>query len=315
MRRESLLLAGCLLFGAGQGWAVENGAGFYLLGSRGPMAGVLPPPGLYLQNDFYRYSGSAGASRDFPLNGKVVAGIDVETWLAMPTLLWSTSAQLLGGNLGLSWSQPLGGPGLDVDAELTGPQGGRFASDVHASNYTYGDPVLAAFLGWHRGNFHWQGGVSLNVPAGDYDDQALANLAFHHWGADPFAALTWFDPAIGLDLSVAAGVTINAANPSTDYRSGNEAHLEWAAEQHFGPRFSAGLVGYHYRQLTGDSGRGASLGPFRGRARALGATLAWNFPGARPWSLRLKAYKEQGAYNRLEGHAAYLTLSVPLASF
>ncbi|PWU31658.1 phenol degradation protein meta [Pseudomonas sp. RW407] len=308
------LLAGCLLLAASQAQAAENGVGFYLLGSRGPMAGALPPPGLYLQNDLYRYAGSAGAAKDFPVGGRVMAGIQLETRLAMPTLLWSTPWQLAGGNLGLSWSQPLGGPALDVDAELTGPHGQRLGTDVHASNYTYGDPVLAAMLGWHRGNFHWQGGVALNVPAGDYDEDALANIAFHRWGADPFAALTWFDPTIGLDLSVAAGVTFNAANPATDYRSGNEAHLEWSAEQHFGPRFSAGLLGYHYRQVSDDSGRGASLGPFRGRTRALGATLAWNFPGARPWSLRLKAFKEQAAYNRLEGHSVFLSLSVPLSS-
>ncbi|CAD5108419.1 SphA family protein [Zestomonas carbonaria] len=312
--RGGACLAGCLLFGSGQVLAAENGAGFYLLGSRGPMAGVLPPPGLYLQNDLYRYSGSAGVSHAFPFNGQVVAGVDADIWLAMPTLLWSTPLTLLGGNLGLSVSQPLGGPSIDFAAELTGPLGNRFASDVHASNYTYGDPVLAAMLGWHRGNFHWQGGVALNVPIGDYDEDALANVAFNHWGADTFAALTWFDPAIGLDLSAATGVTFNASNPHTDYRSGNEFHLEWAAEQHFGRHFSAGLLGYHYRQLTDDSGRGANLGPFKGRARAFGVTAAWHFEVDRqPWSLRLKNYKEQSTENRLEGTATFITLSVPLS--
>lgn len=31
--------------------AAENGVGFYLLGGRGPMAGYIPPPGVYIQND------------------------------------------------------------------------------------------------------------------------------------------------------------------------------------------------------------------------------------------------------------------------
>jgi len=37
--------------------AAENGAGFYLLGARGPMAGLLAPPGTYFQNDTYFYVG------------------------------------------------------------------------------------------------------------------------------------------------------------------------------------------------------------------------------------------------------------------
>ena len=32
--------------------AAENGVGFYLLGLRGPLAGITPPPGVYFQNDF-----------------------------------------------------------------------------------------------------------------------------------------------------------------------------------------------------------------------------------------------------------------------
>jgi len=39
--------------------AAENGAGFYLLGARGPMAGLLAPPGTYFQNDTYFYVGES----------------------------------------------------------------------------------------------------------------------------------------------------------------------------------------------------------------------------------------------------------------
>lgn len=312
--REALLALAGVAALSGAAGAAENGAGFYLLGSRSPMSGALPPPGVYLQNDVIYYSGSAAASKEFPLNGQLAAGIQVDTWLEMPTLLWSSPWQLLGGNLGLAWSQPLGGPRVEVDVELSGPHGQRLASDVADSNYTVGDPVVSALVGWHQGNFHWQAGVAVNVPAGDYDDGALANVAFHHWGADPYASLTWFDPKVGLDLSLSAGVTFNAANPATDYRSGNEGHLEWSAEQHFASGFSAGVLGYHYRQLTDDSGRGAALGGFKGRTRALGLTAAWTAAGKVPWSLRVKTFKEQGAYNRLEGDATYLTLSIPLSA-
>jgi hypothetical protein len=113
-------------------------------------------------------------------------------------------------------------------------------------------------LGWEAGNFHWQTGLLVNVPIGDYQEGEISNIAFHHWGADASASMTWLDPTIGLDLSASVGMTFNAENPSTDYRTGNEFHFEWAAVQHFNEQFDAGLVGYYYQQVTGDSGVGAT---------------------------------------------------------
>jgi len=293
--------------------AAENGAGFYLLGSRGPMAGFLPPPGLYFQNDLYNYTASAGVAQSLPLNGKIAVGIDAKVWLEMPTLLWSTPISILGGNLAFSVTQPIGGPRLNAGVGLTGPLGNTVTVTQSDSIFTFGDPVVSAMIGWHQGNFHWQVGAMVNTPIGDYRENALANIAFNRWGTDVFGAVTWLDPKIGLDLSVAAGMTFNAMNDFTQYRSGNEFHVEWAAEQHFSKAFSAGLLGFYYQQVTGDSGPGATLGPFKGRTVALGGTMAFNFEVAQmPWSLRLKAFRELDVENRLQGTAAYLTLSVPL---
>lgn len=37
--------------------AAEGGKSLYLLGKRGPLAGLIPKPGYYVTNDFYYYSG------------------------------------------------------------------------------------------------------------------------------------------------------------------------------------------------------------------------------------------------------------------
>jgi hypothetical protein len=293
--------------------AAENGVGFYLLGSRGAMAGFVPPPGVYLQNDIYHYSGNASASRNLPFNGQIVAGVDARIWLEMPTVLWSTPVQILGGNLAFAVSQPIGGPALDVGARLTGPLGNTIAAGLRDSIFTYGDPVLSAMIGWHRGNFHWQTGVMVNTPVGDYHENALANISFNRWAADVYGALTWLDPAVGLDLSIAAGMTFNGVNDFTQYRTGNEFHLELAAEQHLNKQFSIGILGYYYQQVSGDSGLGATLGPFKGRTVAIGGTMAYNFEVAQmPWSLRLKVFKELDVQNRLEGASGFVTLAIPL---
>ena len=74
-----------------------------------------------------------------------------------------------------------------------------------------------------------------------------------------------------------------------------------------------GLIGYYYQQITGDSGLGATLGPFKGSVVALGGTMGFNFDvGQLPWSVRLKVYKEVHVENRLEGAGGFLTLAIPL---
>ena len=293
--------------------AAENGAGFYLLGSRGALAGVLPPPGLYFQNDVYLYSGVTGANVAIPFNGRIVADVKANAVFEAPTLLWSTPLQILGGNLGLSASLPTGGPVIDAGVSLTGPRGNVISRDLHDSVFTVGDPVIASTVGWHAGNFHWSTGVTVNVPIGDYHPGALANIAFHRWGADVFAAGTWLDPHLGIDLSGAVGVTFNGTNPVTDYTTGTEFHLELAASKILSNGFQFGVIGYYYQQVTGDSGTGARLGDFMGRTIALGGTAAYTFKlDGRDITTRVKVLREFDVENRLEGTAGFLTVSFPI---
>jgi hypothetical protein len=290
--------------------AAESGVGFYLLGTRGPLAGIIPPPGVYLQNDVYFYSGSADADRDLPIGGKVVAKIDANAYIDLVTAIWSTEVQMLGGNLAFVGTLPFGGQ--DVTASASIPNVGLGAS-IDDDVFTFGDPVLGASIGWHSGDFHWTVGTLVNVPIGDYQQGEIANVAFNRWGADFSAAATWLNPATGLDISGGIGVTFNGENPATDYRTGTEFHAEWAISQNFNEAFSAGVVGYYYHQLTGDSGAGAMLGDFKGQVAALGLTAGYNFKVAEtPVSFRAKIYREFSARNRLEGTSGFLTISMPI---
>ena len=214
------------------------------------------------------------------------------------------AVQIAGGNLGFSATVPFGS--LEVDASL-GPL--SVTDDI----FTVGDPALSGFVGWHAGNFHWQTGVAINTPIGDYEEGEIANIAFNRWSTDVYAAATWLDPAIGLDISAAAGVTFNDENDATNYETGTEFHLEGAITQNFSPQFSLGITGYYYNQLTGDSGAGARLGDFEGEVAAIGGTLGYNFQiGVLPVSTRLKYFHEFAVENRLEGDAGFFTVSMPL---
>lgn len=299
---------------SGDAIAAESGAGFYLLGTRGPAAAILPPAGVFFQNDFYYYQGSLDAGKQLPVGGQVVGGVDAAVAIDLPTLIWVTPWDLVGGKFALSATLPVGWKDVSATASLVGPGGGAISRSVGDDTFTVGDPVISAMTGWNSGNFYWQTGVMVNVPIGDYQKGELANIAFHHWGADVYAAGTYFDPATGLDISAAVGITFNAENAATDYRTGNEFHFEWAVSKQFNEQFSAGIIGYYYNQLTGDSGDGARLGDFKGEVAAIGATIGYNFKvGETPVSSRLKVYHEFGAKNRAEGTGVFATISIPLA--
>lgn len=293
--------------------AAEGGAGFYLLGSKGPAAAITPPPGVYFSNDLYIYSGDLGGGRALPSGGRLAVGVEGTAVIDVPTALWILPEEVLGGHLGLSATVPIGWKKTDADLTLAGPQGGTATGSVSDDVFTVGDPVIGGLLGWEDGNFHWQTSLLVNVPIGDYQKGEISNISFNHWGADVSVGATWLDPTIGLDLSAVVGMTFNAENPATDYRTGNEFHFEWAAVQHFSPQFDAGLVGYYYDQVTGDSGAGAAS-DFKGRVAAIGATIGWNFKaGELPMSARVKYFHEFAAENRAEGDAVFLTISMPLS--
>ncbi|NYT32749.1 transporter [Rhizobium sp. WYCCWR 11128] len=310
-RRLTMIAAVALL--PNLAFAAERGAGFYLLGSKGPAAGILPPPGVFFQNDIWIYNGNLGGGKQLPTGGRIAVGVEGKAVLAAPTVLWVLREEVLGGRLGFGATVPFGWMETDADLTLAGPRGGTASGSITDTIFTIGDPVVSGTLGWDAGNFHWTTGFLVNVPIGDYQDGEISNLAFHHWGADISAAVTWLDPTIGLDLSAAVGMTFNAENPATDYRTGNEFHVEWAAVQHFNEQFDAGLVGYYYDQVSGDSGAGASS-DFKGRVAAIGATIGWTFKaGEVPISTRIKYFHEFAAENRAEGDAVYLTISMPLS--
>ncbi|HEY6814835.1 MAG TPA: transporter [Croceibacterium sp.] len=310
----ALTLAGALCASPAQG--SEGGASLYLLGSGGPGAAVLPPvEGVFFDNTFYWYDGSAEATREFVIGGNVVLGLDATIAADFATVLWVPSTDVLGGTFAIGAALPLGVPDVTASAVLTGPGGGTSGVSREDSAFVIGDPIVTAELGWNvGGNSHVALSTMINVPIGQYREDQLANLAFHRWAVDTSLAVTWHDPAAGWDISGKAGVTFNGTNDYTDYKTGTEAHFEASVERIFSPKFSAGLQAYRFEQLSGDSGSGAVLGPNEGRVTGLGATAAYNFPiGKMPATARVRVFEEFDAVRRLEGTSVMLSLTVPLS--
>jgi hypothetical protein len=293
--------------------AAEGAAGFYLLGSRTSMAGFLPPPGTYVQDLKYYYTGDSKATLEFG-GIEISGGISADVFYDIPIGIWVAPRKVLGGNFALSLMVPVGWKDVSAGATLTGPGGSITGPGRQDDDFAFGDPVPGATLGWHDGNWHWNVGVLVNTPIGYWKRGNLSNIGFNRWAFDTNAAVTWLDPGRGLEISGAAGFTFNVENPDTDYKTGTEFHLEWAIMQNLSKTFGIGLVGYHYQQVSGDSGAGAALGAFEGRVTGLGPNINYTLMcGKIPISTSFRYLKEFNAKNRLEGDAFIFSASMPLS--
>jgi hypothetical protein len=283
--------------------AAESASGAYVLGIRGPGAGVTPPPGLFFSNQVFSYSGKISGNLRLE-GGSLASQARVTPLVNIPTLLWVTPFEIAGARIGASVTAPFGQ--VDVNGRV-GPL--RLKDQI----FSFADPSVGLFLGSRYGQFHWQVGVTGFLPIGDYRRGALANISKNRGALDVYGALTWLEPTWGIDVTNVVGVTFNARNEATRYTTGTEFHWEWAVSKKFDSGLSVGAVGYVYQQLTGDSGPGAALGAFRGRTTAVGATVGYDFKiGQAPVSTRIRFYHEVESNNRLRGNAAFLSVSVPL---
>jgi len=312
----AVALVGLLIAPIDKATAVESGYGFYLLGSTTTNAGILPPPGTYIIDYNYFYSGSTDFT--FETAGLVLdGGVEAGVYGNVSAPLWVAPGKLLGGNIGFLMLIPIIHKDVNAGASLSLPPpfGVTLQSSVGDQETRFGDLVPGFMLGWHSGNWHFKTHTLVNVPTGFWEQGNLANAGFNRWGIDNAAAFTWLDPEIGLELSAMAGITYNWENPTTNYKSGSEFHLEYAAVQNFSKHFALGINGYFYDQVTGDSGPGARLGSFEGRVAAIGPVMNLNFQVSQiPVSTSLKYFREFDVENRLEGDAGYATITIPLGA-
>ena len=293
--------------------AAEAGVGVYFLGFRGALAGFVPPPGTYVQSDKIFYSASSSKDQLFDFGGRIVADVKADAVLDVLTATWVPQTTFLGGHLGLSASLPVGWMKVSAGAELTGPRGRSLSRNRADDIVDFGDLYLTGLLGWHHQAWHWNVNVGINAPTGAWEKGRLANLGFNYWAVDLGFAVTYLDPKTGLEFSFAPGITFNAKNNATNYKTGNEFHLEVAALMRPSQQFAFGVTGYHYQQLTDDSGAGAVLGGFKGRVTAVGPILTYDFK-IRDISVssNFRWMHEFNVERRLKGDVIFATFAVPL---
>jgi hypothetical protein len=253
-------------------FAAEGASSHYLPGAGGDIFLAVPPePGLQAANTLWYQTGSTGVA---VLEGRVSLGIDLDLFLNLTSLTYTFQASVLGGRYTIGVAIPFGYAGLD--GTLTGPLGGRL--EFSDDSFHMSDMALIPFqMNWSTGRWSFKLWESIVAPTGGYSssDSDLANLGRNYWSFDTVGAVTWFNPESGTEVSIAPGVMINTENTDTDYETGTEFHLDFVANQFLSPTFALGLRGYYYKQLTGDSGAGATLGDFKSESFGIGPGLVW----------------------------------------
>lgn len=297
----------------------EFGTGIYVLGYQSSMAGYMPDPGFYLRNDFYVYQGNA---KIMPFSGRVELDLRSRWITDLIAGSYVTPLKILGANyaVGLIWSSVtdsfLKGT-LTFDTrhpELNRFLNRRFGGSEEGSYTGVSDLVVTPIsLGWHLGQFHIMAFGNFYAPVGSYNSARRLNTGLSRWAVEPNLAVTWLQPKYGQEVSISMGYTVNFENPATQYRTGQEFHLEYYLGQHLPKGFAVGLAGYIYNQMTADSGPGATLGAFHGQTIALGPCLSYNGKiGTHAIGVNARYYNEVKVHNRFDGQSFFLTLSLGL---
>jgi hypothetical protein len=286
--------------------AAEGGASYYFPGALGSFGVSLPPdPGFQLASQTLTYHGDLDRA---VLSGQVDVGLKLNAVYNFFSLAYTLPDPILGARFQISAAIPIAY--AELKAEVTGALGNT--SRVSRSDFNVGDMVFyPATFYWNPGkNFYLKLGEMIVAPTGHYDVNQPVNVGRNYWGFDTQLGLTYFNPKIGTEISVLTGILFNTPNNATQYKTGNEFHLDFMLNQFLSPHFAVGFQGYYYQQVTGDSGLGTRLGEFRGQSVGVGPGVLWS-PAATKGKLSIiaKWLFDVENTNRLRANYGQLTIA------
>lgn len=282
--------------------AVEGASGLMDPGNFGFGAGITPDPGLYVFSALVRYEGDIRLYID---GGEIIIDATKRPFVSGFGSLWVPETKVLGGHLGLSLGSSY--TFMQIHGEVTGLT--NFAKTIQGSGL--GDTNARAQLGWTSGAWSNTFYLTTWFPTGRYELGFQPNTSKNHFGANLAWGVTYIEPKLKLEFDSAISVTFNPENPATDYTNGDEFDWDWAIGKKFANGLELGIAGFAYQQLTPDSGSGAKLGPFEGRAFAVGPHLVYITQLMhRSVIFNFHDFQEFDTQNRFTGNRATLTTTV-----
>jgi hypothetical protein len=286
--------------------AGEGGTSHILPGANATLVDLLPTkPGWFLKPMYMNYNGTASA--EIPTASGITTNLDATANSVVLGGGYTFESTILGGAhytvaafLPYSW--------LNVSANVQTPVG---TVRRHSTVSGFGDlTVVPVMLAWKVGDWQINALVPVYAPMGSYQKGRLGNPGLNYWTFDPMAGLAYSNQKIGFNAMLHVGYAMNTENPSTDYRSGSLLHFDGAIQQiiPLGSGFlTLGAEGFYFKQVTGDSGSGATLGDFKGMTAGLGPVLGYIIPlDKQSLAFEVKWLPELDTKKRLEGDYIWL---------
>jgi hypothetical protein len=290
--------------------ADEGGVAFWMSGQYASLSATPATPGWSMPLLGYGYSGNASASKSLIRGNTVSTGVSSKLALLIAQPSYAPETKWLDGQVSLGVGVGYGSNSTSAGIS-TSALGVQFNRTDTANGGTDLYPV--ASVAWTEGVHNWMAYVTGDIPVGAYDSRRLSNIGIGHAAIDGGGGYTYLNQQNGREFSIVGGFTYNWENTDTHYKNGIDSHVDWAASQFLNANWEVGVVGYVYYQLTGDSGSGAKLGPFKSKVASIGPEIGYAFKmGGKPAYFNLRAYWEFWAENRIKGEAVYATLVLPL---
>ena len=271
--------------------ATEGGGSTYPGGTENYLAGAVPPPGFYVLEYGQMYT--ADAVKDNSGNTIPIPGFKLNVAVAATRLVWSTPNQVLGGNLVLHTILPL------VNVSVGGSQ----------TKVGLGDITIGAGIAKHYSpELHTAMAIDAVLPTGAYDKNEAVNIGRNYYSIQPLYALSYVQNS-GFNGDFKLTFNLNSQNTATNYTSGNEVFVDYAAGYGLGNGWVVGVGGYMRQQFTDDSGAGAPTNGNRAKAFAFGPSI--KYENANHWFITAKLTQETGVQNATQGTALWVKAAVP----
>jgi hypothetical protein len=311
--------------------ADEGGISFWIPGFYGSLAATPQQPGWSLAMIYYHTdvsaSGNAAVAREITIgqfNPKINISVNAnihgigDFGFVAPTYVFAKP--FLGGQASASLLMAYGNNDASLNATATAttaipPVSITKSVALQQDTMGFGDLVPQFAVRWNAGVNNYMAYITGDIPVGLYSSSNLANTGLGHGAIDGGVGYTYFDEKAGHEFSAVAGLTGNFENHATNYTSGIDFHLDWAAAQFLSKQVFVGLVGYVYDQITPDSGCAPILCPFESRVIGVGPQLGYLFPvGKMQGYLNLKGYGEFDNNARPEGWNLWVTFALSPAA-
>jgi hypothetical protein len=309
----ALVCAGAVL--TANAHAEEGGSGHYLPGSMASfMDAVAPKEAFLVRYNLLNYDGSISVNGPpLPIAGLAAANVGANSWGHGLTVFWRPPVEL-----GERWSYAVSATipyvFMDVSADVAVPLPGGGTGLVSRSDKVdgLGDivlmPLMLNYMVSPDYNVNFR--IAAIAPTGSYEVGRLANTGKNFWTIEPTVGFMYFGQKNGREFSTFIGADFNQENPDTNYKSGTQAHIETTLAQHFpfaGGLAGAGLTGYWYEQISGDSGSGATFGDFEAMTVGAGPVVSYiSKVGGHDLMAEFKWLHEFNTEKRLEGDTFFL---------